>query len=120
MSVIIISVKLIIPPAPIPCKLLPTNIIAKFLAKPATIAPTAKKVIATKITGLRPKICEKLANEGWKTVDVRRNEVPDQKASIAVPLSLDAMIGSATEREVASNAAARVTTESVVKARMKR
>ena len=48
---------------------------------------------------------------------MRRKDVPDQKASIAVPWSFDAMMGRATEREVASRAAARVTVERVRNAR---
>ena len=46
--------------------------------------------------------------------------MPDQKASIAVPLSALAMIGRATESEVASSAAAKVTTEREQNARTKR
>jgi hypothetical protein len=42
--------------------------------------------------GLRPKMWEKEPRTGWKIVEVRRKEVPDQKASIAVPLSTLAMI----------------------------
>jgi hypothetical protein len=49
------------------------------------IAPAAKKVNAANKAALRPNECEKETNVGWKTVDVRRNEVPAQKASIAVP-----------------------------------
>jgi hypothetical protein len=30
-------------------------------------------------------MCEKEPITGWNTVDVRRNEVPDQNASSAVP-----------------------------------
>jgi hypothetical protein len=75
LTVMTISVKLIIPPAPIPCKLLPTSIIVKFFANPATIAPKVKKVRATKMSGLRPNICEKLAKLGWKTVEVLRQRV---------------------------------------------
>jgi hypothetical protein len=56
------------------------------------MAPTRKKISATMITGLRPKICENEAKLGWKIVDVRRKEVPAQKASIALPLSCLAMI----------------------------
>lgn len=56
---------------------------------------------------------------GWKTADVTKKEVPDQKASIAVPLSFSVMIGRAIEREVASIAAARVTIQMETKARIK-
>jgi hypothetical protein len=37
-------------------------------------------------------MCEKEAHDGWKTVDVRRNDVPAQKASIAVLFRLDEMV----------------------------
>jgi len=48
---------------------------------------------------------------------VTKKEVPDQKASIAVPLSFSVIIGSAILREVASRAAARVTIHIDAKAR---
>jgi len=57
---------------------------------------------------LRPKIWLIEANAGWKTVEVSKNEVPDQKASIAVPPRESAMMGNATLREVASSAATKV------------
>lgn len=52
-----------------------------------------------------------LPKTGWKTVDVSRNEVPAQKASIAVPLSTLAIMGKATLIEVASSAAISVMTD---------
>ncbi len=48
---------------------------------------------------------------------MRRKDVPAQKASIAEPPRSDAMMGRATEREVASSAAASVTTARVENAR---
>ena len=45
---------------------------------------------------------------GWKTAEVTRKEVPDQKASIAVPLSFTVMMGKAILSDVASSAAASV------------
>lgn len=45
---------------------------------------------------------------GWKTQEVRRNEVPDQKASMAVPSRSCEMMGRATLREVASRATTRM------------
>jgi hypothetical protein len=48
---------------------------------------------------------------------VSKNEVPDQKASIAVPFSFSVMIGSAILRDVASRAAARVMIHIEVNAR---
>lgn len=40
----------------------------------------------------------------WKTVEVRRKEVPDQKASMAVPPRSCETMGRATLRDVASRA----------------
>ena len=56
---------------------------------------------------------------GWNTADVTRNDVPDQKASIAVPRSFSVMMGRAIEREVASSAAARVMIQMLMKAKRK-
>ncbi len=91
-SVTTISVSTSKPPPPIPCKERPTSNVAKLFATPATIAPIIKRTRAIIITGFRPKMWEKEAKFGWKMVEQRRKEVPDQKASIAVPLSLSAMI----------------------------
>lgn len=103
------------------------------------MAPAVKKTRATRMRALRPKMSERAAKVGWKTVEVRRKEVPDQKASMAVPPSLEDIIcgwfvsgggagglfyfyfylgggrrtGRATEREVASRAAVRVMTHMV-------
>lgn len=46
---------------------------------------------------------------GWKTVEVSRKEVPDQKASIAVPPRSCETMGRATLRDVASKATTRMT-----------
>lgn len=48
------------------------------------------------------------ANEGWKTVEVNKKEVPLQKASMAFPPSASVIIGRATLRDVASRAATKV------------
>ena len=48
---------------------------------------------------------------------MRRKEVPDQNASIAVPLMAWEMMGRATLSMVASRAAVRVMVDSVMKAR---
>jgi hypothetical protein len=56
---------------------------------------------------------------GWNTAEVTRNDVPDQKASIAVPRSFSVMTGRAMEREVASRAAARVMIQMLMKAKRK-
>lgn len=53
---------------------------------------------------------------GWNTAEVTRKEVPDQKASIADPLSLSVMIGNAILKDVASNAAASVIIQMEAKA----
>lgn len=54
---------------------------------------------------------------GWNTAEVTRKEVPDQKASIAVPLSFSVMIGMAIERDVASRAAASVMMQMLMNAK---
>jgi hypothetical protein len=66
-------------------------------------------------TGLRPKIWLIEAKDGCRTVEVNRNEVPDQKASMAVPPRASAMMGNATLREVASSAATKVMIHMVTK-----
>jgi len=85
MSVTMISVREIIPPPPMPWIDRPTRIMVKFFATAETMAPTVKKMSATRIRLRRPKMSEREAKFGWKTVEVIRKEVPDQKASIAVP-----------------------------------
>ena len=89
--------------------------------------------------GFLPKMSLREPMTGWKTVEVRRKDVPDQKASIAVPFSSFAMIyvvsatsskvqpgnmkvvkgltGRATASEVASRAAMRVMTDNEANAR---
>jgi hypothetical protein len=49
------------------------------------IAPRLKRVSAMSHSGLRPKTAENVAKHGWKTVVVRRKEVPAQNASTAEP-----------------------------------
>ena len=82
----------------------------KLFAVAATTEPTRKKASARMTRGLRPKMWLKLAKEGWKTVEVSRNDVPAQKASMAVPCSFCAMTGSATDMLVPSRATMRVRT----------
>lgn len=78
--------------------------------------------------GLRPNTVLNDPRTGWNTVHVRRNDVPDQNASMADPLSFFAITyagqsvtclvyvdveqhtGSATEMLVASKAAIKDTT----------
>jgi hypothetical protein len=74
----------------------------------------------TIITGMRPKICEKLAKFGWKTVLARRKAVPDQNASMAVPCNAREITGSATDMDVPSRATINVRTASEAKARRNR
>lgn len=92
----------------------------KLLAAAGMIDPARKKARLMYIKALRPKTCENDPMIGWNTVDVRRNEVPDQNASMAEPLSAFAMIGRATEIDVASRAAMRVMTQRLMKAAMNR
>ena len=87
MSVTVISAREIIPPPPTPWIERPTRIMVKLFAMAATMAPTVKKTSATRIRLRRPKMSEREAKFGWKTVEVIRKEVPDQKASIVVPWS---------------------------------
>jgi len=120
MSQAIISVRAIIPPPPMPCTERPTRMTVKFFATAAIIAPAPNRARETYTRGLRPKMWEKLPMIGWNTVLVRRKLVPDQKASIAVPPSVFAMMGRATDSEVASRATMSVMTERELKATMKR
>lgn len=53
---------------------------------------------------------------GWKTVEVRRKEVPDQKASMAVPPRSCETMGRATLRDVASRAKTRITAHKLMMA----
>jgi hypothetical protein len=92
MSVTMTYVRATIPPPPIPWTDRPTRSVAELLATEAMIVPIVKITMDTSSTGFRPMICENEAHDGWKTVEVRRNEVPAQKASIAVPLIVWEMI----------------------------
>lgn len=91
-SVTTISVRAISPPPPMPCKERPTRRVENSLATAQTIAPTRKNTKPVRIIGLRPKMWEKEAKLGWKMVEQSKNDVPDQKASMADPLSFWAMI----------------------------
>lgn len=115
-SVTTISVSAITPPPPMPWMDLPTRMTPKLFATAAMMAPTPKKVKLMKMIGFRPKMELKFPSTGWKTVVVRRKAVPAQNASIAVPPSSFAMMGRATERDVASRAAMSVTTQRETKA----
>lgn len=67
-------------------------------------------------TNFLPNVWLRAEMTGWTTAEAMRNEVPDQKASMAVPWSLSVIVGRVMLREVASSAAARVTTQIDVKA----
>lgn len=80
-----ISVKLMIPPAPIPCQLLPTRSTTKLFAAAEIIEPARKEIMAVINSGLRPNIWENEPKLGIMTVDESKKLVPAQKASIAEP-----------------------------------
>jgi hypothetical protein len=81
------------PPPPTPCTHLPASKVEIPLATEAMTVPTVKSSNAVSRTDFRPIICEKDAHEGWKTVDVKRNDVPHQKAWMAVvPFKSVAMV----------------------------
>lgn len=86
MSEMMMYVKATSPPPPMPCTERPTSSTAELLATEAMMAPIVNNKRAAKSTGLRPMIWEKEAHDGWNTVEVRRNEVPAQNVSTAVPL----------------------------------
>ena len=113
-------------------------IIVKLVAAAATIEPTAKNNEDKRMsyrhvnwqisqrcihigvyTCFLPNTWLKPAMTGWKTAEVTRNDVPDQKASMAVPRSFSVMMGRAIERDVASSAAARVMIQMLIKAKRK-
>ncbi len=85
MSVMMISVIAMMPPPPVPWMERPTSIIVKFFDTAQTMEPTVKKVRAKRRRGRRPQRWEKATQLGCQTVEVRRNEVPAQNASIALP-----------------------------------
>jgi hypothetical protein len=64
----------------------PQSIRVKDIETPHMRAPAVKKTSARMRSGLRPNACDKLTKFGWKRVERRRNEVPAQNASTAVPL----------------------------------
>jgi hypothetical protein len=104
-SVTITSLSAIKPPPPTPCTDRPTSMYVKSLATEQTTVPTKNRVRAMRMSGRRPKMLDSEAKLGWNTasvsqmmlrqvhaygygyepVDAKRNDVPLQKASIAVP-----------------------------------
>jgi hypothetical protein len=70
-------VKIIKPPAPMPCTQRPETRVAAFWAKAQTKDPAVKKVSASRMAGLWPKDVM-FAKMGWKTAEQRTNAVPAQ------------------------------------------
>jgi hypothetical protein len=91
----------------------------KFVATAATTAPTAKNNEDTITKFFLPKTWLNPTTTGWKTAEVSRNDVPAQKASMAVPLSFSVIMGRAILRDVASRAAADVTIQIEINAKRK-
>jgi hypothetical protein len=86
-----IRVKVMIPPPPIPWMQRPVNIMVKSFDTAQRIVPTVKKRRETMSSCCRPNIWLIEAMTGWNMAEVRRYDVPAQKASTEVPLSLRAM-----------------------------
>lgn len=63
----------------------------KFFDNAQTMEPTVEKVRATRRGGRRPHRWDKATKFGCQTIEVRRNEVRTQKASIVLPLSATVM-----------------------------
>jgi hypothetical protein len=57
-----------------------------------TIIPSRKKNVHAERVYARPKISDKAPIGSWKTAELNRKLVPVQKASIAEPWRLSAMI----------------------------
>lgn len=64
---------------------------------------------------MRPNIWLIDAKMGWKTVEASKKDVPAQRASVAEPCRLLAIMDSATLRDVASRAAAKIITQRATK-----
>lgn len=107
----------------------PVNRVAVLCAAPPRTEPMVKRIKENNNRGFLPNTCEKATNMGCHIVEVRRKEVPAQKASIAFPFkaseivymsgsvrrefeqekSLKELTGRATGIVVASSAQARLT-----------
>lgn len=72
--------------------LLPTSNVGMLVATEAMIVSTMKITSDARITGWRPMIWEKDAQDGWKTVEQSKKLVPHQKASMALPFSFVAIV----------------------------
>ncbi|EDN98932.1 hypothetical protein SS1G_13791 [Sclerotinia sclerotiorum 1980 UF-70] len=55
-------------------------------ATPPRTEPTVNRRRENNSSGLRPNTCDRVMNTGYQTVEVKRKDVPAQKASIAFPL----------------------------------
>jgi len=81
-----------IPPAPMPCIERPAKSCRKACAEHAMAVPKENTKIMMSSRFRRPKISEIDATTGWQTAFVRRNEVPAQDTSVAVPLRFCASV----------------------------
>ena len=86
MSVMMTSVMEMMPPPPEPWIERPTSMAVKFLAVAQTMEPIVKRVMAKRRRGRRPQRWEKVMKLGCQTMEVRRKDVPAQKAWMASPL----------------------------------
>ena len=73
------------PPPPMPWITRPTSKVVKELAQAQTIEEIMKRTREGTSSSRRPKISLRAAINGWTTAEVRRKEVPAQKASLAEP-----------------------------------
>jgi hypothetical protein len=64
----------------------------KFFAVPTMAEPPLRIIRDANINGFRPKISERAEIVGWNTADASRFEIPDQKASDAVPFSFAVIV----------------------------
>jgi hypothetical protein len=88
-SVVITYVNATIPPPPIPCIQRPTSKPVMSVVVAAIAEPTVKNISAAISTGFRPRICEKNAQGGCRTVLARRYDVAAQNAWREVPWSFE-------------------------------
>jgi len=99
-SVISASVKVKIPPAPLPWTTRPASITVIFFDTPHMIAPIVNSVSAMRRIGRRPKTCEKATKVGCQTVVARRKDVPIHSAWIAVPWRASEIVCGQLERRI--------------------
>ncbi len=80
------------PPPPMPWMTLPMSRTVKLLARAQIMLPAVKDRRHGTRSSRRPKMSERAAINGCTTAETRRYEVPAQKASEAVPLSVEAKV----------------------------